>query len=63
MYCEKCKREMDSICKMCGIYRSAQFVMEERKLKDEQIKNNGDDKTAAGPAVCIPGNQTGILHD
>ena len=28
MWCKRCKREMDSLCKMCGYYRSARFVVD-----------------------------------
>lgn len=43
MYCERCKREMTSICKMCGIYRSAQFMIDifERKEEMEKSKTMG----------------------
>ena len=28
MWCKHCEREMDSLCKMCGYYRSARFVVD-----------------------------------
>ena len=42
MWCKRCKREMDSLCKMCGYYRSARFVVDwyaEKKGKEEMERS------------------------
>lgn len=64
MYCEHCKREMDGICKMCGIYRSGQFMIDrfemikENERKEEKMTNKEKFKQVFGIDV----NPLGILN-
>ena len=42
MWCKHCEREIDSLCKMCGYYRSAKFAVEfyeETKGKEEMERS------------------------
>lgn len=59
LFCDYCKRKVDERCDLCIYKKEAKEVNEDGRKE----QNNGNDKAAAGPAVCVSGNQKCILPD